>query len=150
MIYVAEVNNYRLIEKYDVQLMDNFLTTFAESGLDDQTTLLLFNTELIYPDIVQAGGIHRLENVTSSNWAFQGMANSESDRFRFRAIEPIRANLDIVQPQWLNDAHGFFGIADDLSVVHLELRPDNQLYLWGTDVLFGRVELYEGNYFFMK
>ena len=149
MIYVAEINNYRLIEQYDVKIMDSFLNAFEASGLDDQTTLILFNTEIVYADIVRAGGEYRLENVTSNNWAMQGMANSESDLFRFRLIEPVRTGRDMVEPQWLNDYHSFFGLDDELNVVRLELDGDNLLY-YGEDRVFGRIEPYEDHLFFFR
>ena len=143
IIYIAEVNNYRLLEEVDKVVVNNFLQAFEESGYSDQKTIVLFNTQYTIADVTGGGNPHRLENVTSSNWAMLGIANATSRDFYFRDIQPIQHNRNL-PGVWAN--HGLFGLDEDLNIFRLELRG-NALYLQGTNIRFGRLDPYDTQHF---
>lgn len=137
LIFIAEVNNYRLLEEIDRQIMYNFLETFEQSGQSDQNMVVLFNTAYVFAGVTGGGSPHRLENITSSNWAMLGKANATSREFYFRQMEPVQ-NTGNFPGAWAEGA--LFGLNEDFSVNHLNLRGNN-LYVVNTGQLFGRVEI---------
>lgn len=139
IIYIAEVNNFRLLEEVDKQIMSNFLATFSESGVDEEDTIILFNTEYTYADTTTQG--HRLENITSSDWALKGKANATSERYYFREMIPIQNNRN-VSIDIANNVSGLFGIDQYLNVVHLNLN-NNTLFINNTNIIFGYLEPYD-------
>jgi len=144
IIYIAEVNNYRLLEEIDRKVIHSFLEAFEESGYSDQDTVVLFNTRYTIADVTGGGNPHRLENITSSNWAMLGIANATSRDFYFRDMQPIQDGRQLPRG-WAN--YSLFGLDEELNVVWLELRNDNILYLHGTNNTFGRLEAYNHQYF---
>jgi len=141
IIYIAEVNNYKLLEEVDQKIMANFLEVFAESGLDEEVTILLFNTLYTYADVTIAGGPHRLENITSSDWALIGMANAVSTEFYFRQMVPIQ-NERLVRTDWVDNENGLFGIDENLNIFRLRL-VGNVLYIEEDSRSFGILEEYD-------
>lgn len=141
IIYIAEINNFKLLEEVDTIVMDNFLETFAETGIDEETTIILFNTKYTYADTTTQG--HRLENVTSSDWALMGKANATSESFYFRDIQPIQSER-LLPKEWTTNDKGLFGIDEELNVYHLELR-NNILYINNTNTIFGTIEDYDND-----
>lgn len=148
LIYIAEVNNYRLLEKTDNIIIANFLEAFYESGYNDGDTIILFNTRLTFADVTGGGSPYRLENVTSSNWAMQGIANATSDMFRFTSIQPVR-DYGTLHSQWIMYGR-LFGIDEDLNIFQLNMYL-NRLYVSNTSELFGYINFHEnGNYIFNR
>ena len=139
IIYIAEVNNFRLLEEADTKIMSNFLEVFTETGIDDQTMIVLFNTQYSYADTTTQG--HRLENVTSSDWALKGKANATSRDFRFTQMQPIQSER-LLPKEWVTNENGLFGIDEELSIYHLYLIS-NTLFINNTDIIFGLLEYYD-------
>ena len=147
IIYIAEVNNFRLLEEVDRQVMSNFLSAFAETDIHEETTIILFNTQYTYAETTTQG--HRLENITSSDWALKGKANATSDEFRFTDMQPIQ-NERLISREWATNEKGLFGIDEDLNIYHLYLN-NNTLLVNNTDVVFGTLEDYDDeNVMFMR
>lgn len=148
IIYIAEVNNYRLLEETDTLIMGNFLEAFEVSAYSDQNSIILLNTLYTFSDVTGGGNQHRLENITSSDWAFLGKANATSRLFYFRDIQPIQDNRQI--PVNLVDNGYIFGLDEDLSVFRLENRT-GRLYIYSTNITFGLLNQYDSqNYTFVR
>lgn len=139
IIYIAEINNFKLLEEVDTIVMDNFLEAFAETGIDEKTTIILFNTKYTYADTTTQG--HRLENVTSSDWALIGKANATSEDFYFREMQPVQSER-LLPKEWASNDKGLFGIDEELNVYHLEFK-NNRLYIANTNIIFGTIEDYD-------
>ena len=147
IIYIAEVNNFRLLEEVDQKLMANFLEAFEESDLDDQVTIVLFNTRYTYADTTTQS--HRLENITSSDWALIGKANATSELFYFREMQPVQDGRTLPL-SWAREGNGLFGIDEELNVFWLDLRRTT-LYIRGTNQVFGTLMAYEdGQLMFLR
>lgn len=142
VIFVTEVHNYKLLSQSDSVIIHNFLDTFETTGYSSDERVILFNTRLVVVPVSGGGSPHRLENVTSSDWAMQGMANAVSEQFRFTNIQPVR-NYFSLPEAWLGESV-LLGIDYDLNVHHLSLRGAH-LYMHDTGELFGTLtpSLYE-------
>jgi hypothetical protein len=136
IIYIAEINNYKLLEEVDSIVIDNFLTTFYESGHSDDNIVVLFNTQTTIANVTTGGSPYRLENVTSNDWAMQGKANAISDTFRFTNIQPIHNNRAVSQESLDNGL--LFGLNYDLSIIELRLQGNSLYSLIGNE-LFGQL-----------
>ena len=143
IIYIAEVNNFKLLEEVDTAVMSNFLEEFENSAIDQKSTIILFNTQYTYADTTTKS--HRLENITSSDWALIGKANATSKDFYFREMKPIQ-NENLLLKKWAVNENGLFGIDEELNVYHLYLRGDT-LFIKGTDVAFGTLEYFDDEHF---
>ena len=122
LVYIAEVNNFRLIEEADTIIINNFLSTFE--GEEDDFIVLL-NTSYIISDVTFAGN-HRLENVVSSSWAILGGLNSTSRDKTFRNVMPVQDGGII--PDW--EEIIFLGMDDSLNIFNLQLI-NNTFYAEG-------------------
>jgi len=148
IIYIAEINNFKLLEKIDVHIMDNFLEAFYESGADDQANILLFNTQYVYADIT-TDIPHRLENITSSDWALIGKANAASTTFYFRRMVPVQHERTFPADLMINN-YALFGVDEEFNVFKLQQQRES-LYIYGSDEVFGTISEYgDDNKMFLR
>jgi len=129
LIYIAEVNNFRLIAETDTIIINNFLEAFE--GEEDDNIVLL-NTSYIISNVTFPGN-HRLENITSSSWALLGGLNSTSRTHTFRNVMPVQNGGSL--PEW--EEIVFLGMDEDLNIFLLALDGHN---LYFEDELFGFIE----------
>ena len=129
LVYIAEVNNFRLIEQTDTIIINNFLNTFEG---DEDDFIVLLNTNYIISNVTFEGN-HRLENISSSNWALLGGLNSTSREHTFTNVMPVQNGSEI--PDW--DEIVFLGMDEYLNIFNLQLI-NNTFYADGE--VFGTLE----------
>jgi len=122
---VSEINNYRLIEIDDHIIANNFLEEFRHTGFDESGPIIVFNTRHRFSETSREG----FENISSSDWAFLGKLNANTDEFYFLNILPVVAEFTSFPQDRLNDEPLLMGMSDDMSFVRLNLGVrGNRLY----------------------
>ena len=141
---VGLINDYRLVEQTDNIIIENFLHAFSKTEADDKAPILLFDSQILYTDTATSF----LENVSSSDWAMLGKANSESRDYYFSNILPVRETETLIHKDMFTNETVFLAINDDLEVFELEFR-NYMLYIKGEDsrISFGRIEKVDDDYF---
>ncbi|MCL1924024.1 MAG: efflux RND transporter permease subunit [Defluviitaleaceae bacterium] len=136
LVYIAEVNNFRLIWQVDTIVINNFLEVFEEEifeeNIETNYNIVLLNTSYIIAPVTFSGN-HRLENITSSSWALLGGLNSTSREHTFRNVMPVQNSQTL--PDWENLI--FLGIDEYLNIFHLTLDGYN---LYSYEHIFGVIE----------
>ena len=128
LVHVAELNNFQAISNDDQTVIQNFLAL----NIPNENYIIILNAPIISSSVTYPGN-HRLENITSSNWAFQGGVNAATNmNNQFRNIHPV--------PQWRLipqlDNPLFFGMDDQLNI--FPLNYDNgQFFTVDTIEVFG-------------
>ena len=140
---VTEINNYRLIEIDDHIIAQNFLNEFSETGFDDQGQIIVLNTRHRFTNTSREG----FENISSSDWAFLGKLNANSDEFYFALVLPV-VNEGGFPKEKLEDEVLLLGMDRYMGIVRLNLSG-RQLYdRFGRP--FGRLISYNERYIFEK
>ncbi|MCL1935970.1 MAG: hypothetical protein FWF57_06320 [Defluviitaleaceae bacterium] len=147
IVYIAEVNNFRLLEEIDYKISYNFMQVFNETDYSDTDNILIFNTRVLYSDVTGGGSPHRLENISSSDWAFLGKLNATFTDTRFFNIKPVPNNSSFVLSEDLENR--FFGIDENLDFFVLSLQ-NNILYIQTTRDIFGIIEQHENYFIFVR
>lgn len=123
-VYVAELDNFRMIYRDDKILIENFLAL----DISSYRNIIILDSPIISSPVTYPGN-HRLENISSSNWAFQGGVNATSGE-QFRTILPVR--------QWnvipIVENPIFLRIDNDLNI--FVLKYIDGMFL-KNDVVFG-------------
>jgi len=130
MANVTEINNYRLIEADDDIIADNFLMEFEAAHLNDKQPIYVLGIQYLYTETSRTG----YENIASSDWAFLGKLNAESDKFYFTNLTPVPDGA-YVDLEKLKEAN-IFGMDEQMNVVRLTYMEEDHM-LYGNNRIFG-------------
>jgi len=142
---VSEINNYRLIEIDDHIIAENFLEEFRQSGFDDESRIIVLNTRYRFSETSREG----FENISSSDWAFLGKLNANTEEFYFKAILPVVAEITSFPREMVTADTLILGMNADMSFVRLNPDGVGNLIHSRTGLPFGRLVLDGDRYTFV-
>ena len=134
---ITEINNYRLIETDDNIIAENFLETFRETGFDDTGQIIVLNTRHRFSETSREG----FENISSSDWAFLGKLNANTDEFYFKNIRPVVAETESFPRDVLTADTLFLGMDSNMNIVTLRFGSSGRQLYCGLGLPFGELIL---------